>query len=555
MTAGLRSPLESGLQRHFSWLLVVGIILNALGLFTPILETDGTLYAAIAKNMAQTNDFIDLTLEGDDWLDKPHFPFWITAISYKIFGYTSFAYKLPPFLFWLAGAYYTYQLARLLYSTTVAQLAVLFYLTAEHLLISNVDVRAEPYLTGMGIASVYFFYRAYRNNDLWNILWGSLWTAAAIMTKGLFVIIIIGAGFVIEWVVKGDWKQFISPKWYVAIFLTALFSVPELYTLYVQFDLHPEKVVFGKTGVSGLYFFFWESQFGRFMNTGPIKGSGDPLFYTHTLLWAFLPWSALLYVAIFTRLLNKNGWKDREYVVVGTSVFSFIIFSASKFQLPHYLNILFPFFSILTAFYLAQITHESTTKRVIYFQYFVAIILFLSTLLGIYLININHALIVGIIVAVVAGGLLYLFPAKSITNVIVLCFMASVLMNSIYSAVLYPDIIRYQSGNTAAAYINEHPEIKGVTVIRNNPINFALEFYANVPHTATLLEELPSIPAETPLFIETPYLAQLRERGYEVTVLKRFPHYHISKLTMKFINTKTRPAELQETALVAVTKK
>lgn len=555
MTAGLRSPLESGLQRHFSWLLVVGIILNALGLFTPILETDGTLYAAIAKNMAQANDFINLTLEGDDWLDKPHFPFWITAISYKIFGYTSFAYKLPPFLFWLAGAYYTYQLARVLYSTTVAQLAVLFYLTAEHLLISNVDVRAEPYLTGMGIASVYFFYRAYRNNDLWNILWGSLWTAAAIMTKGLFVIIIIGAGFVIEWVVKGDWKQFISPKWYVAIFLTALFSVPELYTLYVQFDLHPEKVVFGKTGVSGLYFFFWESQFGRFMNTGPIKGSGDPLFYTHTLLWAFLPWSALLYVAIFTRLLNKNGWKDREYVVVGTSVFSFIIFSASKFQLPHYLNILFPFFSILTAFYLAQITHESTTKRVIYFQYFVAIILFLSTLLGIYLININHALIVGIIVAVVAGGLLYLFPAKSITNVIVLCFMASVLMNSIYSAVLYPDIIRYQSGNTAAAYINEHPEIKGVTVIRNNPINFALEFYANVPHTATLLEELPSIPAETPLFIETPYLAQLRERGYEVTVLKRFPHYHISKLTMKFINTKTRPAELQETALVAVTKK
>ncbi len=555
MTAGLRSPLESGLQRHFSWLLVLGIILNALGLFTPILETDGTLYAAIAKNMAQANDFINLTLEGDDWLDKPHFPFWITAISYKIFGYTSFAYKLPPFLFWLAGAYYTYQLARLLYSTTVAQLAVLFYLTAEHLLISNVDVRAEPYLTGMGIASVYFFYRAYRNNDLWNILWGSLWTAAAIMTKGLFVIIIIGAGFVIEWVVKGDWKQFISPKWYVAIFLTALFSVPELYTLYVQFDLHPEKVVFGKTGVSGLYFFFWESQFGRFMNTGPIKGSGDPLFYTHTLLWAFLPWSALLYVAIFTRLLNKNGWKDREYVVVGTSVFSFIIFSASKFQLPHYLNILFPFFSILTAFYLAQITHESTTKRVIYFQYFVAIILFLSTLLGIYLININHALVVGIIVAVVAGGLLYLFPAKSITNVIVLCFMASVLMNSIYSAVLYPDIIRYQSGNTAATYINEHPEIKGVTVIRNNPINFALEFYADVPHTATLLEELPSIPAETPLFIETPYLDQLRERGYEVTVLKRFPHYHISKLTMKFINTKTRPAELQETALVAVTKR
>ncbi len=88
------------------------------------------------------------------------------------------------------------------------------------------------------------------------------------MTKGPFVVICIAAGFIVEWAVKKQWSQFINYKWYVAILLIALFSLPELYCLYVQFDMHPEKIVFGQTNVSGIRFFFWDSQFGRFFNNG-----------------------------------------------------------------------------------------------------------------------------------------------------------------------------------------------------------------------------------------------------------------------------------------------
>src|SRR5947209_9632316 len=87
----------------FFVLVLIGIILNAFGLFNEILEPDGTLYATISKHIAQTNDWVNLIGNGSDWLDKPHFPFWITALSFKAFGYTAFAYKLPSFLFWLLG--------------------------------------------------------------------------------------------------------------------------------------------------------------------------------------------------------------------------------------------------------------------------------------------------------------------------------------------------------------------------------------------------------------------------------------------------------------------
>ena len=67
----------------FPVLLLLGILLNATGLFSGIMEPDGALYAAIAKHMALSNDWVNLVADGQDWLDKPHFPFWLAALSFK----------------------------------------------------------------------------------------------------------------------------------------------------------------------------------------------------------------------------------------------------------------------------------------------------------------------------------------------------------------------------------------------------------------------------------------------------------------------------------------
>ena len=147
----------------YKWLyffIGLAVLLNFSGLFVTIVAPDGALYAGIAKNMVLRNDYINLFAEGRDWLDKPHFPFWIAALSFKCFGFTTWAYKLPAILFLLLGARYTYVFAKSLYNKDLALWSVLILLTAEHIIISNQDVRAEPYLTGLIIASVYHFYKA-----------------------------------------------------------------------------------------------------------------------------------------------------------------------------------------------------------------------------------------------------------------------------------------------------------------------------------------------------------------------------------------------------------
>ena len=114
---------------------------------------------------------------GRDWLDKPHFPFWIIAISFKIFGYNTVAYKLPALLFFFMSVAYTFKLAKKFYGQETALIAILILLTAQHVLLSNTDVRAEPYIMGLLMGSIYHFYKVKERFRLTDILLASLFAA------------------------------------------------------------------------------------------------------------------------------------------------------------------------------------------------------------------------------------------------------------------------------------------------------------------------------------------------------------------------------------------
>lgn len=244
------------LQKSFPYFLIAGVILNANGLLNDILEPDGALYATIAKHIALSGEWLNLYGDGHDWLDKPHFTFWVTALSFKLFGITALAYKLPAFIFWLAGIWFIFQLTNKLFDTTTAKVAVVIYIFSLHGILSNFDVRAEPYLTTLSIGAIYYFYKSTISGKWSYITLTALMSACAVMTKGIFVLVSIGGGFVIFWIISKQWNQFLNYRWWVMVLLILLFITPELYSLHVQFDLHPEKVIFGRTNVSGLKFFF-----------------------------------------------------------------------------------------------------------------------------------------------------------------------------------------------------------------------------------------------------------------------------------------------------------
>ncbi|HXO74681.1 MAG TPA: glycosyltransferase family 39 protein [Puia sp.] len=555
---------ETWLQKWFTWLLVPAILVNAGGLLIPILEPDGSLYATIAKTIARSGDFINLRVEGKDWLDKPHFPFWIAAISFRCFGVNAFAYKFPALLFWAAGAWYTWRLALSLYGKPVAQLATLIYVSAAHLVISNNDVRAEPYLTGLIIGSVYHFYKASRTRPGKHLIFGSLLAACAVMTKGPFVLITIAAGFILDWIMGKEWAQFRNIRWVIAIVLTAIFTLPELICLYLQFDLHPEKQVFGHNGVSGLRFFFWDSQFGRFFNTGPIKGAGDPFFYFHTLLWAFLPWSLILYAAIVQKCRRSVGGAGTghlrrnvmgDFICLGAALASFIVFSLSRFQLPHYLNILFPFFSILAAGYLYGLRRRWPQRTLSIIQGVINILLPVLLLLLCWLYHFDHWVLImtGIILLAILPFLL--FRGQLLTAAVTRSFWMALLVFSFVNFILYPAILQYQAGTQAGRFIGRLPDANGpVYMLQEAPSVYSFEFDCPLPVERVMMHDLPVSRGPVLVFAPTAFADSLAQRGYHTAEIRQFPNFHVSQLTGEFLNYRTRKAVLQSYSVLSVGK-
>lgn len=523
-------------------LIGFAVLVNFTGLFNTIMGPDAALYASISKTMVLRNDFVNLFYGGGDWLDKPHFPFWVTAVSFKIFGINTWAYKLPGILFLMMGAWYTYLFGRNLYNKTVGLWSVLILLTAQHIVFSNNDVRAEPYLTGLIIAAVYHFYKSNTLKSNSHLLAASLLTALAIMTKGMFALIPIGGAIAGELIIKRQWKDLFQLRWLVSLVLIGIFILPEIYCLYQQFDLHPEKIVFGRTNVSGIRFFFWDSQFGRFFNTGPIKGKGDLLFYIHTTLWAFLPWSILLFVAVVT-LIRKGFHRpfDQEWYCLSASLLAFIFFSLSKFQLPYYLNILFPFFAIIVAQYLYRLSTTKSIYRVGLLQnsiacLFLCIPFFLQFLYKPE--NISWAGLSLLFLLIILFYFLMSTGSNALVKILYRTAIASFCLNIYLNLVFYPSLSRYQTGSEAAFWINKNNQndLPVFTMQWSSPYMFYLnrEFYP----TDTTLHNITA--KEFLLYLSDEQANQLSGRGEKIQILKRMDNYPITLLDIKFLNAKTR---------------
>ena len=90
------------LAARIGWLVLILITLyvcylahlGAIGLVGP----DEPRYAWIARDMAESGDWITPRLYGQPWFEKPPLYYWGAAVSFKLFGVTEAAARLPSAL-------------------------------------------------------------------------------------------------------------------------------------------------------------------------------------------------------------------------------------------------------------------------------------------------------------------------------------------------------------------------------------------------------------------------------------------------------------------------
>lgn len=342
-----------------AWLVVV-----VAGLFVPLMDNDSAHHANIALRMYLTGDFVSLIDYDGPYLDKPHLHFWLSAFSYHLFGVNGFAYKFPSFIISLIGIWGVYRAASLLISEAAGKIAGLAFATSAAFLLGLNDVRMDAILTAAISISVWQL-GGYIKFGGWRYVVGTaLGLAIGFSTKGYLGVFIPGLFFLAYCFFERRWTLLFDARWVIGFLLFFLFISPVLIAYYLQYNLHPETVVRGQNQINGIRFILWDQTIGRYSGEMGGDGKSDRLFFFHTFLWAFAPWSLVGFLSLIKRRGIKKLSTLSKAVLTTLLVFGVLV-GFSSFKLPHYVNVILPLSAIWVADQLfAKQTHIKSGKWV-----------------------------------------------------------------------------------------------------------------------------------------------------------------------------------------------
>lgn len=542
------------------WFYIALIVLvYIIGMFVTLFENDSAQFAVMAMRMVQENDFLNLFKGPEEYLDKPHMHYWLAALSYKMFGIHDWAYRIPGILSTLLGAYSCYGLGKLLYNKEVGRLSSLIFMTAQTIVLANIDVRTDAVLTGFTIFSIWQLATYIEKNTLKSIALGAFGAGIAFSTKGQIALVVIGISILCHLTYTRKWGQLLRWKVLVAIFVFALTIAPMLYAYYHQFDLHPEKVIRGKDNRSGIFFIFWEQSFERMSGEGIGKNSSDFFFFFHTFLWVFLPWTVLALIGYWTKV--KAFWDTKfvyrpnsDFLTVGGISILFLLISFAQFKLPHYMNILMPLYAILSGAFLYVLHQQEKLKLakiILGIQYFIlGLVVVFTLLVSFYVFRLEHwysYLFLALSLALVSYSTLK--KETTYAKIVTVAIFSSLLLNGLMNAHFYPKLLQYQGGSTMAQQV----KVENIPVDKIYKINerytWALDFYDQDPVDIVSASDLKNM-KDVWVYATDKELERLKQEGIDWNNQITVDQFRITRLQIKFLNPNTREEKLNKMHLV-----
>lgn len=547
-------------SRYWLGFLAIGAI-YACNLFIEVMEVDAAQYASIAREMSESGSYLEVYHRGKDYLDKPPLLFWLAAVSFNIFGVSTFAYKLPAVLTLLLGLYATYQLGRMWYSRQVGLLAALILATTQAFFLMTNDIRTDGLLTGWVIVGIWQLYAYLREGRWANLLGAATAIALALLTKGPIGLVIPALALGSDLLLKRDWRGIFKWQWLVFLAVIAALLLPMCYGLYQQFDLHPEKEVYGLKGPSGLKFFFWTQSFGRISGDIYWDNGAGPLYFLQTILWDFQPWIFLFIPAFCWKAAQL--WKSRLRPAMNNEFFTFFGFllvflalSNSNYKLPHYIFPLFPFAALMTAEWLIQLQETSTRwLRPLSVAYFGVMHLFFGgILIGFVYCFAPSNVVLPIIMAL--GFVVFWWAFLSLKKPLERLIWPTLVSISCFGGMLalhfYPNLLEYQSTNlvgkkiTAAAIPEDRFYVYKM-------FGHGLEFYGQRIVDGIKPSDLDTLPSGTWIFTNEAGLQTLNEQAPgRLHLLEEYQDYKVAQLKIPFLNKKTRAEVLKPTYLLEI---
>ncbi len=374
------------------FLVVIWFIFFINGLFSlPLMPPDEPKYAYAAFRMIKTGDFITPYFNCHPRFDKPPLIYWLIVLSYKLFGVSDWAARLPSVLATLGLIFLIWWFAERELGSRVATLSVIVFSTIVHVWVMGRAVAPEMVLVFFETLAIFLFYTGVEDNNKRAITGAYLSMSLAFLTKGpVGVLMVIGAVLPYFFIKRGL-KNTISSMWsltgvilfivtglpwYIAMLLKhgyryfyEFFLYHNIYRFTGQARQHPFGFYYYLPVFAGAFYLWWPFSGALFRYLKDVIRSRKVelflflwvvfvlMFFTisvnklHNYILISYPAASILLASIILRPSSDTDKRIRRYIFG----FSLIIEAASFFLIPFYIKNYHPFL-LLGALMLTTIT-------------------------------------------------------------------------------------------------------------------------------------------------------------------------------------------------------
>ena len=326
------------LDQHLDYFIVIALAalcyvllfhqLGGVGLMGP----DEPRYAAVARAMYETGDYITPRLWGDPWFEKPVLMYWLAAIGYALFGVGETGARFPSVLGATLSVFFIYWCGRRLFSRGTGFAAALILVSSLGFLALGRAASMDMPLTASLTAALVFFLLGYESEEgsrRWYFYGFYAALGFGVLAKGPIAILLPALTLVLFLLWRGgrhEWKQ-----WHLeGVLVTILVAAP----WYIA--------VTWANGWEFVRVFILDHNLQRFATD--TYGHDRPFyFFVPVLPLMMFPWTFLLIPAL------RRRFRKNEQLILMWALVPFVFFSLSGSKLPAYILPMAPPIALLCA--------------------------------------------------------------------------------------------------------------------------------------------------------------------------------------------------------------
>jgi 4-amino-4-deoxy-L-arabinose transferase-like glycosyltransferase len=318
------------------------LFLSHLGAFRDFVRAE-SYFALGARLMVEEGDWLSMHAPDEPVLNKPPLQYWLTGLTYKIFGASYTTARLPSALAALCVLVVLYLLGARLYEAHAGLLATgilatsfLFYTFSR---IAMSDMLLTMCVTGALACFILALAGKATDREAILVMCGYLFVALGVLAKGPIAILLVAGPLALELLFSRDLSMLKRLRIFSGLLIILCMAGPYFLLLYLKLGSEPLRA------------FFIGENLQRF--TGDIYAyASRPIWYLPlAFLGDFAPWSLLLFPALYfdwrTRPTEPDARRARRLIYLWL-FFPLVFFSFSHFKLDYYLLPAMPAAALLT---------------------------------------------------------------------------------------------------------------------------------------------------------------------------------------------------------------